>query len=113
MNGGIRSKHVEFDGTHFLEPKMNAPKIDTTQATGAERATLRNPDLIQKVTWSYERTEYVIYCRPGTQVVPGNHEERQAAFPEIYFIIEADRRRQEHALRVSNARFQQALRGTD
>jgi hypothetical protein len=110
MNGGIGSKHVEFDGTHFLEPKLGVPKIDTMQTTGAERAALRNPDLIQKVVWSYDRTEYVIYCRPGTQVVPGNHEQRRAQFPAVYEIIEADRRRQGDAPHISNARLQQALR---
>src|SRR5262249_45098799 len=65
MNGGMGCKHVEFDGTHLLMPKMFAPKIETTEATAADRASLHNRDLIQKSVWSYDTTEYVIYCRPG------------------------------------------------
>src|SRR5262245_6626409 len=37
MNGGLGSKHVEFDGTHLLPPKIGDPKIDITEATDAER----------------------------------------------------------------------------
>ncbi|MCI0375974.1 MAG: serine/threonine protein kinase, partial [Gemmataceae bacterium] len=36
MDGGPGSKHVQFDGTHFLMPKIRDPKIDTTEATGAD-----------------------------------------------------------------------------
>src|SRR5262249_37323962 len=109
--GGIGSRHVEVDGTHLLLPKVTTPNIDINDATGADRATLHNPDLIRKDVWSYENTEYVIYCRPGTQIVHGNHEERKAAIPIDYIMIEADRRRQTDAPVISNSRFQQALRG--
>jgi hypothetical protein len=112
MDGGAGCKHVEFDGTHLLMPKIRDPHIDTTQATGAEQAVLRNPDLIEKTEWKYDTTQYVIYCRPGTKVVPGNHEVRKEQFPEVYHIIEADRRRQTNAVSISNARVQQALRET-
>lgn len=110
MNGGIGCKHVEFDGTHLLMPKINFPAIDSTMATGADIAALRNPDLIQKTVWKYDNTEYVIFCRPGTKVVPGNHEERKVQFPAVYDIIEMDRRRQSGAPMISNSRVQQALR---
>src|SRR5262249_25424060 len=110
MNGGLGSKYIEFDGTHFLLPKITTPRIDITEATAAERAALRNPDLIQKAVWKYEKTEYVIFIRPGTKVVPGHHEERKKKFPEVYEIIELDRRRKSNAPTVSNARLQQALR---
>jgi hypothetical protein len=110
MNAGPGCQHVEFDGTHFLMPKIGEPKIEMTDATGAERAALHNPDLIRKTVWSYESTEYVIFCRPGAKVVPGNHELRKVEFPEVYHIIEADRKRQGNAFLVSNARLKQALR---
>jgi hypothetical protein len=110
MNGGPGSKHVEFDGTHFLKPKINDPRVEITEATGADRASLQNPDLIQKCVWSYDATEYVIFCRPGTKVVPGNHELRKDEFPQVYYIIEADRARQGNAPRISNDQLQRALR---
>jgi hypothetical protein len=110
MNGGLGCKHIEFDGTHFLMPKIATPKIDITEATAAERVALRNPDLLQKAIWKYNVTEYVIFFRPGTKVVPGNHEEREKQFPVIYDIIELDRRRQGDAPIVSNTQLQQALR---
>ncbi|MFO0965524.1 MAG: serine/threonine-protein kinase [Gemmataceae bacterium] len=110
MNGGLGSKHVEFDGTHFLMPKLGEPHIDINAATPAERAGLRNPDLTQKAVWKYDVTEYVIFFRPGAKIVTGNHEQRKKDFPEIYEIIELDRRRQNDAPRVGNDRLQQALR---
>jgi tRNA A-37 threonylcarbamoyl transferase component Bud32 len=110
MNGGFGSKHIEFDGTHLLMPKIGEPRVDITEVTAAEQAALRNPDLIQKTVWKYEATEYVIFCRPGTKVVPGNHEERKKQFPQVHDIIEADRNRQFNAPTVSNDRLQEALR---
>jgi tRNA A-37 threonylcarbamoyl transferase component Bud32 len=110
MNGGLGSKHVEFDGTHFLMPKIAAPTIDISETTAAERVALRNPDLIEKAVWKYDHTQYVIFFRPGTKVVPGNHEQRKQQFPEVYDIIELDRRRQSNAPAVSNTQLQQALR---
>lgn len=109
MDGGLGSKHIEFDGTHFLMPKISTPQIEITEVTAAERASLRNPDLIEKVAWKYEKTEYVIYFRPGTKIVPGDHEERKNQFPEIYEIIELDRRRQSNARTISDAILQQAM----
>lgn len=110
MNGGSGSRHVEFDGTHFLLPKLDAPEITSADTSTAERAALRNPDLIKKTLWKYQTTQYVIYNRPGTQVVPGNHELRRAQFPDVYDIIEADRKRQATALTISYAQIQAALR---
>jgi hypothetical protein len=52
----------------------------------------------------------VIFFRPGTKVVPGNHEERKKAFPAVYDIIELDRKRQYTAPVINHARLQEALR---
>lgn len=109
MNGGLGCKHVEFDGTHLLMPKLFPPTIELVDTAPAERAGLRNRNLIQKALWNYETTQYVIFFRPGTKVVPGNHEERQKAFPAVYDIIELDRKRQATAPQISHTRLQEAL----
>jgi hypothetical protein len=111
MDGGFGgSRHVEFDGTHFLMPKVTTPTIEFADATEAERAALSNTDLIQKVNWKYDKTEYVIFVRPGTKVVPGDHTKRKEQFPEVYEIIELDRKRQSDAPRISNTQWQEAMR---
>jgi hypothetical protein len=110
MDGGFGCKHIEFDGTHFLQPKLGAPRIEISDVSDGERAGLRNPDLIQKAVWKYDQREYVIFFRPGTKIVPGNHEERKVQFPEIYELIELDRKRQLTAPMIRDASLQQALR---
>jgi hypothetical protein len=70
------------------------PEVAVHEATKEERAGLRTPALTKKVTWNYPETKYVIYSRPDIAIVPGDHEERRAKFPDIYNLIEYDRQRQ-------------------
>lgn len=97
MNGGTGSNHIEFDGTHLLFPKLDTPKVDVVDASKDEISRLRNAALTKKITWEYATTKYVIYARPSVGLVPGNHEERRKAFPDIYNLIEYDRQRQNTA----------------
>jgi tRNA A-37 threonylcarbamoyl transferase component Bud32 len=94
LDTGAGSKHVEFDGTHLIMPKTSAPTVDITDAGPGEIASLRNPQLTQKVVLHYSTTQYVIYARPGIQVVPGDPETRRLEFPEVHNLIEADRQQQ-------------------
>jgi hypothetical protein len=90
------TNHVEFDGGYLLEPKLAKPDIQHEPANADEIAQLRDPRLTKKFHWRYKSgTAYVIYARPDTVAVPGDHELRRAQFPEIYALIEADRGRQE------------------
>lgn len=94
MNGGKGSDHVEFDGTHLLQPKVMEAQVTLAEASPQELARLRNPALTKKVAWYYPETKYVIYARPDVAVVPGNHEKRRELFPDVYNLIEYDRQRQ-------------------
>jgi len=108
MDGGLGTKHIEFDGTHFLMPKLAKPTIEISPVTDPEKAGLLNSDLTQKAVWKYAKTEYTIFFRPETRIVPGDHAERKVQFPEVYEIIELDRKRQGNALSVSNTQLKQA-----
>jgi hypothetical protein len=108
MNHGAGSTHIEFDGTHLLFPKIDTPKVEVVDASKEEIAALRNPALTKKVTWVYPITRYVIYVRPTIALVPGDHEQRRKAFPDIYNLIEYDRRRQNIATTITYPQIIQA-----
>ena len=85
--------------------------IETAPVTVAERADLRDPGLTQRLTWSYpdSGTTYVLFTRPDVKVVPGNQEVRKEQFPDIYLLIELDRKRQSNALMIPAAKVKEAL----
>lgn len=112
MASGLGCPHVEFDGSHLLMPKINGPHVESTAATGAELTSLRNPRLTQKVTLRYDnalKTTYTVFARPEVQIVPGEHEARKQAFPEIHALIELDRQRQMNAPTISWTAIARAL----
>ncbi|MCI0683424.1 MAG: serine/threonine protein kinase [Gemmataceae bacterium] len=109
MNGGAGCRHVEFDGTHLLLPKIEQPAVAIVDASADEIAGLRDRSLTKKVTFHYPQTEYTIYARPHIEVVPGNHDERREKFPDIYTLIEYDRLRQTPATTVREAAVMEAV----
>jgi hypothetical protein len=105
---GAGSKHIEFDGTHLLMPKIGPPLLAAEVATPAEIARLRTPELTRKLTLRYPQTEYVLFTWPTIQVIPSDGEERKRQFPEIHNLIELDRSRQNVARTITLADLRQA-----
>jgi hypothetical protein len=106
LQTGRGSKHVEFEGTHLLLSKVEAPTIDANDASAPERSELRNPVLTRKVIVRYPSCEYVIFTNPDVVVIPNNPEERRVRFPEVHNLVELDRARQFSARTITAQQLQ-------
>src|SRR5262249_2849960 len=90
-------------------PESGKPVIDQSDAGPSESALLRNPKLTRKLTLRYPICTYVVYARPDIVVVPGDHDERRAEFPEIHNLIELYRQQQFSARTNTNEKLAEDL----
>jgi hypothetical protein len=109
LQKGRGSAHVEFDGTHLIQSKVETPMIEQSDATSQELLLLRNPKLTRKLTLRYKFCTYVVFTRPDIVIVPGDADQRLADYPEIHNLIELDRDRQYRARTIMNEKLLEAL----